>query len=741
MKHLLPLIMFSLATMVGFAQTNVSVHDIQYVSPSDLANCTDLSTYDGQTVTVRGIVMHDGNLTEIASGSVNGGYRAAIHLLDTANNGMGGDFTGLQIHGVFTDNQGQSQPVSALNSLLAGDIVEITGEVGSYQGETQLFPSDNSSVTIVGSTSAPQPVLVDVGDLNNSNRENQLPTGEPIEGQFVVVRNVTVTAVNIFSSGSRVSLDVTDPAGNVINVSDRFLAQKLPSHTSVNPNSPASTGSFVAPPVGLVYDSLMGIIIHSENGCTGATGRGYEINPFSASHYVVGVTPPSITEVVRSPSVPKTTETVTIDCKVTDFDGTVTSVTLNYTDDIQGQQFTTIPMNLVGGSSDEYTADIPTHAEGSVIGYYIEAEDNAGNVSNYPATASGPKNVEVYHVRDNGLTIEDVQKVLDPATSDASYYTGYEVTVTGVVTASSKDYDLGYVYIQQPGLDAWNGISLIGNSDLVLLLRTEEVTVTGTVVENYGFTQIEVTDVQKTGNVIANEVTYFDPSDDNLYATREIEKYEGMLVGLENGTTGLFMTNEDAGFGDYEVGTSTTATQSTIILAGRESSASSLWVSLIADSSFIPTLEVTPIMTTPTMQMDTIMGVMSYGFGDYRVLPRNNDDIRNLSDNGTQIPLDSTDLTLPDTGATSVVDVNGVAVETTIYPNPANDQVTVAVSGLNETITIALYDLSGSVVMQKNVVGGQTQIAVQDFTNGIYIMKVVDLRGNQLAVDRIVIQH
>jgi hypothetical protein len=732
--------MFGLATLLGNAQTVVSVHDIQYVSPSDLANCLDDSPYDGQTVTVRGIVMHDGNLTEIASGSVNGGYRAAIHLLDTANNGMGGDFTGLQIHGVFTDAQGASQPVAALNSLLAGDIVEITGNVGTYEGETQLYPSDNNSVTIVGSTTAPEPTLVNVGDLNNGNRENQLPTGEPLEGQFVLLRNVTVTAVNLFSSGSRISIDVTDQNGDVINVSDRFIAQKLPAHSAVNPGNAGTNGSFVAPPVGLVYDSLMGIVIHSRNGCTGGSGRGYELNPFSADHYVVGVTPPSITEVVRTPAVPTTSETVVVDCKVTDFDGSVVSVSLNYTDDIAGGSYTTLPMTLVGGSSDEYTATIPAYAEGSMIGYYIEAEDNEGFTSTYPATASGPQNVQVYHVRDNGLTIEDVQKVLDP-TNDASYYTGYEVTVTGVVTASSKDYDLGYVYIQQPGLDAWNGISLIGNSDLVLLLRTEEVTITGTVVESFGLTQIQVSDVQKTGNVIANEVTYFDPSDDALYTSGEIEKYEGMLVGMDNGSTGLFMTNENAGFGDYRVGTSFSAARSTMVLTGRSQSASSLWVSLIADSNFIPTLEVTPVMTTPTMQMDTLIGLMSYGFSNYRVLPRNNDDIRNLSDNGTSIPLDSTDLILPDTGATSVVDVFGSLVETSIYPNPANNEITVVVSGLNESYSIALYDLSGAKMMERTGVTVQNQISVADLTNGLYIMKVTNASGIQLAIQKVIVKH
>ena len=74
-KQLTILITGILMATVSLAQTAVSVRDIQYVSPTDLADCKDLSSYDDQEIKTIGIVMHDGNLTEFASGSVNGGYR------------------------------------------------------------------------------------------------------------------------------------------------------------------------------------------------------------------------------------------------------------------------------------------------------------------------------------------------------------------------------------------------------------------------------------------------------------------------------------------------------------------------------------------------------------------------------------------------------------------------------------------------------------------------------------------
>ena len=741
MKKNLLLIVFAFSTVFGYSQVNnVSINDVQYVSIADLNACTDLSSYDGDTVKVRGIAIHDGNLTEVASGSVTGGCRPGIHLLDTANSGMGGDFAGIQIHGVEAANN--SNPVTALHQIVAGDVVEITGVVGTYQGETQIYPLGNSSVTVLAPVAAPMPRVVSVGDLNDANRTNILPTGEPIEGSLIMVNNVTVTGVNFFSGGSRVSIDVTDANGNTMNVSDRFLVQRLPSYTTVNPNSPASTGSFVAPPVGLVYDTLIGIVLHSENGCTGNSGRGYELNPFDASHYIVGVTPPSITDVKRMPTAPTTTDTPEITCKIQDFDGTVASAYVFYTNNITAGSFDSVAMTLVSGSTDEYTANIPAYAEADMVGYFIKATDNEGNISQFPATpaGSGSNNVSVYTVRDNGLQIVDIQKVLD-YNNDASYYTGDTVTVTGVVSASAKDYDLGYVYIQQTGATEWGGLSLIGNSDLVLLLRTEEITVTGVIEEYFGFTRMNVITVTKTGNVVPLEMAYFDPSDANLHSTKEIEKYESMTVGFANPAGGLYMIDENLGFGDYEVGSSAGAAQATRVTAGRQSNNAftSLWVSLVTDTVYATLdgeMEVDTVVTSMDMEMDTISGILYYGFSNYKLMPRNNDDIIGLSENGVAIDLDSTNLQLP----TAIVEVNGIAVETLVYPNPASDQVSVSVNGMNNFV-VSVFDLSGRKVNERTVSNNFTQISVNALPNGVYFMKVTDKSGNQLAVEKIVIKH
>ena len=81
-----------LLAMSANAQNYVSISDINYVSPSDLATCNDTSAYLGQTVITRGVVVTPGNVTEVASGSVTGGLRPFIFIQDTAVGGQSSPF-------------------------------------------------------------------------------------------------------------------------------------------------------------------------------------------------------------------------------------------------------------------------------------------------------------------------------------------------------------------------------------------------------------------------------------------------------------------------------------------------------------------------------------------------------------------------------------------------------------------------------------------------------------------------
>lgn len=703
----------------------ITCKQLQEVSQDKLKACNDSSSYFGDTVTVVAVVTIDANLIDVPSSSVQGGFRPFVHVMDTANDGQGGDFHGLQVMGVYTDGSGNSLPVADVYNLYAGMVVELTGVVGRYLGETQLSLLNNSSLTVLGNQSKPKPVVVDLGKLNDNTRTNQLPTGEEFEDSYIEIRNLTVTNVQHFN-GNRVSFDVADANGNTINISDRFFVQKTSSYTTTRSSAPQKQGSFVPPVVGSKFDYIRGIVMHSENGCTGNSGRGYELNPTDTSDYRVGKTPPNISDVVRTPLVPKADEKVKITCKIVDFDGSVSTAKMFYSTDM-GQsydKFTEASLTLISGTTDEYEGEIPGYAENTVVRYYIYAEDNIGQQSYLPfsANASENPNFVFYTVRNGGLKIPDIQQVLNVA-NDASPFLNQEVTVTGVVTSSAKAYDLEQIYIQDPDADKWAGIKCQGNSDLIKLYRGQEVTVTGTVAESYGFTVLNVTNVVKTGNVKSVKVTALDPSDSAFYFSKNAEPYEGMLVGLTNPGGGkVYISNPRlSSYGEYLVSTSEDASygRSRRVQAGIQNTnnASSLWVSIVSDTTLKDqegTMNVAPIKAEKGMSFDTIVGVLYYGFSNYSVLPRNDDDFIGAS------------ISLPATDYPKIVSVRNITYNRNLisfFPNPAQNTITLKTNDNNiQTVAITISDLSGKLIQTGSVQNGRS-LDVSNLAPGVYLVR------------------
>ncbi len=740
MKKLLSISAFCLAAMAAQAQVYpfVSITDLN--TNINLANCNDTSIFYGDTVRTVGVVVVDGNLSEVPSGSVTGGYRPFIQLVDTANGGVVDSAKGIELQGIIPDGQGGFQVYQAVTNSFAGDIVEVIGYVNNFGNNTQINTLNASSFTILGSQSAPQPlVLNDLSELNDQNRVNQLQTGEEYENLFVEIKDLTVVQVIPFGNG-RVSFDVADNQGNLMNVSDRFLAQKTASHQTVNANSPATTGSFVAPVPGTFYNSISGIIRHSGNGCLG-NGRGFEINPFDSTHYNIGFAPPFIDDVERDPLIPTPNQSVDITATITDFDGTVDSVAIAYSTNPSALSSTwpVFPMTLSTGSTDEYEYSIPNQPDGTQVRYYIYAEDDAGNPSYFPSTPSSQAepNFAVYTVRASGiLSIQDVQQPIGG--SGDSPYRGQTVTLRGYVTAAARDEDLGYVYIQDATATEYAGISLISNPDLQNLYRNEFVEVTGEIQENFGFTQMVVSSVSGLGGTDTIQPIALDLSDSAALANDDWEKYEGMLVKYENPTAGgqIFITDENAGFGDYMVGTDPTFgfSKSARVLAGRQSNSanSSLWVQLVSEARYDTIdgfMNVSPIVTADTMSFDAIVGVLSYGFSNYRLLPRANDDII-----GANFTLNPTG-TRPNNVSIEELSLAG---KVAFYPNPASSVLNVKTEN-GEAFSVQIFDLNGKMILNgDSELGEVISLDVEGLPRGVFILKTLNDRGQILATGKVI---
>jgi hypothetical protein len=632
MKQLLRLACASLfsvaATGAVSAQTSpyplVEISDIQSVPAARLLACDDAPGRVGDTVTVRGIVITPGGLAQSASGR---------QVWIRAISGQG-DFQTIGIRSTIA-----TAPNDVLN-FAAGDTVEVAGLVQEFNGtnsanptndgETQILPLANFT-TNIGDATGPAPqsnLIANLGVLNDVNRLNNLSTGEALEGSFIEVRNVTVTALSNFSGGTRYSFTIQDAFGNKTEVSDRFLAQR-------------TLGGFIPPRVGDQFVSLKGIVIHSKNRCasTGQANRGYEINPFDASHYVRGASAPSIGQIRRSSMTGCQAQVNTVSAKILD-DGTIQNATLYYSVGIANTTYTSLPL-IFSATDTTYRAQIPGQADGSFVKYYIQATDNSGNISTQPTVATTPgglgQNPLFYTARCGGNSIRDLQYTIYP--DGNSGYRGMAVdSIVGVVSASASD--LGFVYVQQPGQPEWGGIWVTGGSQIATLQVGDNIRMSGIIEENFNVTRLSLNQLTVLPRTNTVAVTSLFPNQLSTYDFAVNERYEGMLVNMIRSGGGNLLvvdtnylapnTNPTFNNGEYRVGTSLAdPADGFLVQVGRQTSSaySSYNVSYINSSRFATNLTVPPVIVRLGDQFSSVTGIVYFSFATLKVLPRTNSDM------------------------------------------------------------------------------------------------------------------
>lgn len=725
MRNLYLLTILAFTAGITSAQNDtITIDTLQWRSAADLGNCDEASRYEDDTVTVKGVLIMDGNR-----------YGSSSHNVFIQGAG-GGPWNAIHIR----DNDGSGYTEEIIN-LFQGWEVYVTGTVDEYQGESEIFPLDGNSIKLVSTGNAIHQDTISPADLNDDQRNNQISTGEQWECQYVRMENLEVVSVDFFSGGSRVSFVVKDGQDNLVNVSDYFFVQKLPVYT--HPTT-GLNGSFVPPSVGDQFKALSGVVLHSKNNCPGASGRGYELHPFDSTHYEYGPSAPRIADVTRNPQVPASTDSVTVTANIRDLDGLVTSATLYYQigTDVSNTNFTSVSMTA--GSGDSYSATIPAQSDGSFVRYYLTANDDSSNTTSVPGT-NPSSGTYAYRVRDNGLTIYDLQ--FTPYSNGESIFRDAEVTVTGVVTASAQADDLGYVYIQDENqIGGWAGIMATQNPGLASLSRGDKVTITGTVDENSSnFTILEnVTNIVSAGTGTVDPI-YFQPDSFTNYRFPETEMWEGMYVGLVNPTsTGnnkvhIVDVNADApsNFGEFRVGRDPLdPANGCRVLTGRKTSVafSSYNVSYVTDSFYFPNLLVPGYEVSDTMNMDTLMGIMHYSFGAMKLIPRNNDDFI-----GINVGADTTDTTDTNTSVLSHFLAPMDFME--VYPNPANSELHIQTIFEDKVYSVQIMDVQGREVFKRITNQAETTIYLDNFDAGVYSVRLLDEAGRQLQVEKVVIQE
>ena len=273
-------------------------------------------------------------------------------------------------------------------------------------------------------------------------------------------------------------------------------------------------------------------------------------------------------------------------------------------------------MSLVSGTT--YSGQIPAAAAGSLVNYYISAEDDGAQVTLLPADIT-VQNFS-YKVTDGNLTIADVQTT--PWKIADSPFEGVSVELTGFATIDTAASNKFGAYSIQDAESAWSGIFAFGlNANLNI---GDNVTVYGTVTDynadwhfkwdNNTVVLVDSFIINSTGGTInaVDATTGMLATDTSL-----AEAYEGVLVKLQNAT----LTSLNAYDMTFDDGSGPCLVDGDFLVAADQNENSTFYINstdgyLVAWGDTVHLGE----------KVDMLQGVYTYSFGSFKVEIRNADD-------------------------------------------------------------------------------------------------------------------
>lgn len=247
------------------------------------------------------------------------------------------------------------------------------------------------------------------------------------------------------------------------------------------------------------------------------------------------------------------------------------------------------------------------------------------------------------------------------------------VETSGIVTAIQYNG-----YFLQDGNGAYNGVFVLDYVNVPTI--GDDVTVTGIVEEYFNYTEIKnptVFNVTGTGTLPNATVL--------TSMAANAEQYEGVLVKVQGATC----TADTLGSGNGE------------------------WT--IDDGSGALIVDDKMFVFNPTQGlMYTVTGVVDYSFSNFKLLPRDANDV--------QI-------------STSVEEINNISVS--VYPNPASTFIAFELSSTN--FEVKMFDITGKTVKSANAVGNRLSVSTADLNNGIYFYSVYTTDGNLITTNKVAV--
>lgn len=224
----------------------------------------------------------------------------------------------------------------------------------------------------------------------------------------------------------------------------------------------------------------------------------------------LGDFPPAIVRVARSPQVPLSTETVSVEADV--LDGGAVTVELRWW--LDGVEQTPIAMSAAGG--DTYAGTLPALADGSKVAYRVEATDGAAQSARSFAQGYFSGVTPIATLREN-----DAAGVLVPK--------HYGVRVEGNLTVEPGVFhaSVSQIYVQ----DSTGGVQVF-DPDLLALSRGDLVRFVGEAEQFAGQTEVNIGEA--FGNYGHTFVAAGSPPAPELVTVAEVgESLEGTLVRID----------------------------------------------------------------------------------------------------------------------------------------------------------------------------------------------------------------
>ena len=700
MKFRLLLLLFLAGAVSVLAQSKyplVTVHDIQYIDSVATKGFVP-SPLVGDTVRVQGTVL----VRPVVDPSTNRnpilyiGSRWGTYIQTPNSTEWGG-------MNVILDSTATGAENTFFDLVDTAQVVELTGVVIVYYSTIELSLIPNIPVNIISSESKrPDPIQLSVSDLMNG--QSGINAALKYSGMYAEIKS---TPDNKLISGNRNTssgaFNLYDKDGNQLAVYPQSRYFRLDSH-----KMPGAT--YDVPQDGTPVNSVRGII----SVFSGA----FEIIPLYPDDINITATPPIISNILRDKIQVHTGESITISAHIQDLDGTVESAALHYR--IDNAKRVTVPMQKSSADTTLYTAEIPAvGTDSSMVDYYISSVDNDG-LEGY-APSDTVKGNYFYQILNETLSVRDVQ--YSPFGSGYSSYNGYPVTLTGIVTADTSDIP-GFgsstplrIYMQQ-GSGPWTGI-LIGThglkgADALKFKRGDSVTLTGTIVEDYGVTSIDSLQqitINSHDNALPDAVTVttgeIDKSSSGVVAA---EQYESVLIDYKDITVTDDNADGDSGPGAYNFGeifVNDGSGDTRVELQDGNHNYHNFWDSTLSNNP-------ANIGVNTNSKFSEMRGILFYSFSNYKLVPRQNDDFTGFVVNVQKEN--------PYTPVSYQLSQN--------YPNPFNPSTTINFSIPKESrVTVKIFDILGqevrTLVNEDKMPGNyRVNFNANNLSSGIYFYSI-----------------